>query len=257
MFQSERWGEQDWSLPIEDGTYEVELYFAEIYSGTFSEGARVFDVSIEGDLVLDEYDVFADVGAESGVVKRFITSVNDGVLNVSLDAVTENPSLKGLVIHAAEGTPDATATPEPTEAPTTTPTPEPTATPTAGNPQRLPNPGDEPDDGPQWATSASVASSALETGERQTVSVRVESETADRGLVDVEIYDAEGNKIFQRYWDDRRFDAGKPRNFVIRGRIPADAEPGEYTVKVGIFEPQPAWGTFLAWEDEAATFQVQ
>src|SRR5687767_3518251 len=80
LFQTERYDgaaapELQWDFPVSPGSYEVRLYLAEIYSGAQFVGARVFDVSIEGQLVLDNYDVFAAVGAFKGVVKSFtITS---------------------------------------------------------------------------------------------------------------------------------------------------------------------------------------
>ena len=36
-----------------------------------SPGARTFDVEIEGTQVLDDYDIFADVGGATGTVKSF------------------------------------------------------------------------------------------------------------------------------------------------------------------------------------------
>lgn len=105
--------------------------------------------------------------------------------------------------------------------------------------------------------SAAVSDSSIETGERQMLNIRVRSEQAERALVDVEIYGPDGEKFYQRYWDDRRFNAGQARNFIVRGLIPDGAARGEYVVKVGIFQPQPAWGQFLAFEESAATFQVE
>ena len=62
MFQSERWDpggapELQYSLPVPNGVYRVNLYFAEIYSGTQSVGARVFDVVVEDTLVFDNLDI--------------------------------------------------------------------------------------------------------------------------------------------------------------------------------------------------------
>ncbi|MDZ7726975.1 MAG: malectin domain-containing carbohydrate-binding protein [Dehalococcoidia bacterium] len=253
VFQSERWGEQDWALPIANGTYTVQLYFAEIYSGAFDEGARVFDVAIEGEPVLNDLDVFAEVGAETGLVQGFTTEVSDGQLDISFDAEVQNPKVSGIVVTSG-------AAPEPTPTPASTATPEPTATATP-EPTSTPTPTATPPadggSGDDWTIGASVESSTVDRGDQQTIRVQVESQVADRGLVDVEVYDADGNRIFQKYWDDRQFQSGESRTFLVRGSIPGDAATGEYVVKVGIFEPQPAWGTFLALEDPAATFTVE
>jgi PA14 domain-containing protein/Big-like domain-containing protein/malectin (di-glucose binding ER protein)/ASPM-SPD-2-Hydin domain-containing protein len=105
LFQTERWDppatpELQWSFPVTPGAYEVRLYFAEIYSGAQTNGARIFDVSIEGTLVLNDFDVYAAVGANKGVVKTFqVTS--DATLTIDFGHVTENPAIKGIEILQA------------------------------------------------------------------------------------------------------------------------------------------------------------
>jgi len=102
VFQSERWdpaggSQMQWSFPVTPGSYQVRLYFSENYGGTQAPGARVFDVSIENQLVLDNYDMYADVGGYKGVVKTFqVTS--DTSLDVVFGHVVENPSLKAIEI---------------------------------------------------------------------------------------------------------------------------------------------------------------
>jgi len=107
IFQSERWdaaggSEMQWDFPVPAGPYEVRLYFAETYDGTMAAGARVFDVSIEGSLVLDDYDIFADVGGMAGVVKHFLVT-SDTNLDIDLAHVTENPAIKAIEIVSAAG----------------------------------------------------------------------------------------------------------------------------------------------------------
>jgi large repetitive protein len=104
LFQTERWDppttpEMQWDFPVTPGTYQVRLYFAEIYSGAQSVGARVFDVSIEGNVVLNDYDIFADVGGFKGVVKTF-TVTADSNLDIDFGHVTENPKVNAIEILA-------------------------------------------------------------------------------------------------------------------------------------------------------------
>ena len=106
LFQSERWDpsggqEMQWNFAVAPGEVEVRLYFAEIYGGAFSVGARTFDVSIEGQQVLDNYDVFADVGANAGVVKSFIVT-SDANLDIDFGHVNENPAIKGIEVLQQE-----------------------------------------------------------------------------------------------------------------------------------------------------------
>ncbi|MFV2066909.1 MAG: malectin domain-containing carbohydrate-binding protein, partial [Pirellulales bacterium] len=102
LFQTERWDdatgdELSLAFPVTPGTYEVRLYFAEIYDGAQASGARVFDVAIEGTTVLDNYDVFADVGGLKGVVQVFTVS-SDDVLNIDFSHEVENPAIKAIEI---------------------------------------------------------------------------------------------------------------------------------------------------------------
>jgi hypothetical protein len=102
LFQTERWDKpggaaMHWALPVIPGNYEVRLYFAEIYSGAQFTGARLFDVSIEGALVLDDYDVFARVGPNAGVVETFVVAT-DWTLNIDFAHVLQNPMIKGIEV---------------------------------------------------------------------------------------------------------------------------------------------------------------
>jgi N-acetylneuraminic acid mutarotase len=106
VFQTERWDEgggeeMAWDFPVTSGNYEVRLYFAEIWQGAQSPGARVFDVSIEGIKVLDDYDVYADVGANKGVVKAF-TVASDSNLDIDFAHVVQNPAVKAIQILRPE-----------------------------------------------------------------------------------------------------------------------------------------------------------
>lgn len=107
IFKSERWdpadgAEMQWSFPVTPGTYQVRLYFAEVWFT--SPGERVFDVSVEGSLLLDNYDVVADVGAFNGVVKSFLVTANS-TLDVSFQRVVENPKVSAIEILPATAAP--------------------------------------------------------------------------------------------------------------------------------------------------------
>jgi hypothetical protein len=72
------------SKPVASGLYTLKLHFAE---PTFTEaGRRLFDVVAEGRRLLDDYDVFADAGTRTAVVKQFPVRVADGRLEVSFVA---------------------------------------------------------------------------------------------------------------------------------------------------------------------------
>ncbi len=106
---------------MSDGTYVVELFFAELDVAT-SPGSRVFDVRLEGQTMLNDYDVFADhakinesyslietdseqTGTFTGLVKRFEVEVSHGDgLQIDLIREAGDPILNGLRILRADTT---------------------------------------------------------------------------------------------------------------------------------------------------------
>lgn len=108
VFQSERVGQQDWNFPVTSGTpITVRLYFANQNTGTTQPGQRVFDVRLENNTVLDDYDVVAAVGNRVGTMRSFdLTS--DGNVDIDLRNVVNNALVNGIEIlnrNASAGTP--------------------------------------------------------------------------------------------------------------------------------------------------------
>jgi hypothetical protein len=104
VFQTERWdpssgAEMAWNFPVTAGTpAEVRLYFADFNGPTQANGARVFDVSIDGQLVLPSYDIYVDVGANTGVMKAFaIVADADGV-DIDFQRIVENTEIRAIEI---------------------------------------------------------------------------------------------------------------------------------------------------------------
>jgi N-acetylneuraminic acid mutarotase len=110
LFQTERYDpaknpEMAWTFPVAPGAYKVRLYFAETYALNFAVGKRVFDVNVEGSQVLNDYDIFADVGALKGVVKSFTVQAGaDGDIDLSFGHVVENPIVNAIEILRTTGT---------------------------------------------------------------------------------------------------------------------------------------------------------
>ena len=78
VFDSERWSPSDnppmkWAFPVAAGTpLQVRLYFANRCTCTSGVGSRVFNVAIDGQRVLDNYDIVADVGDQTGTMKQLL-----------------------------------------------------------------------------------------------------------------------------------------------------------------------------------------
>lgn len=164
----------------------------------------------------------------------------------------------------ATATPTSTSTPVmPTATPTRTPvqpTPTPTRTPTSVPATTTPTSiavSPTPTAAPStqtWSTSAVTAPTTIKHGNRVGITASVRPNVAARVLVDVEVYAPNGAKVFQTYWDRRSFSANQTRSFSSLWRIPANAAPGTYTVRIGIFGER--WNGLLDWNHSATTFTV-
>ncbi len=120
MFQSRRYDldnpsnsaddtEMQYRFPVEDGTYVVRIYFAETYlddsgwNANYRKGPRKFDVEIEGKTVLDNYDMYAELGHDRGTMKSFRVQPNDGVINVRFLHEQEDPMPSGIEVVRVNG----------------------------------------------------------------------------------------------------------------------------------------------------------
>ena len=80
--------------------------------------------------------------------------------------------------------------------------------------------------------------------------------TADAALlVDFEIYDSQGRKVWQTWHENLPFQGGAMTTDFATYTIPGDLPPGRYTFKTGVFST--GWGTLYAWNDNAGAFTVQ
>ena len=111
LYRTEAWGPRglDYAFALGDGTYAVTLHFAEIWKPAFADGARVFDVALEGALVLDDLDVHAAVGARTALTTVHVVAVADGVLDLALHADVQNPKLGAIEIARLGDAPDLPA----------------------------------------------------------------------------------------------------------------------------------------------------
>jgi len=104
-----------------------------------------------------------------------------------------------------------------------------------------------------FPTSATVASSSA-PGSSTTIKVGVTPGASATVLVDLEVANASGNKVFQKFWDSQSLGAGAASAYSADWQIPASQPAGTYTVNIGIFTP--GWGSLLTWNQGAAQFQV-
>lgn len=100
VYQTERYGNMIYTFPdLTSGTlYKVRLHFAEIYwTGT---GNRRFNVAVNGNTFLWNYDIFAETGARyKAVVVEYTTIANtSGQIVIQFTTVTDNAQICGIEI---------------------------------------------------------------------------------------------------------------------------------------------------------------
>jgi ELWxxDGT repeat protein len=112
----------NYRLPTGNGTFDVTLHFCETYWGTGADweagggaGSRRFNVDIEGERKLTEYDIYEKAGgALTAVRETFRVTVSDGQLNFSFrQGSADNPSVKAIEVVPAVGNARTAAHPQP------------------------------------------------------------------------------------------------------------------------------------------------
>ncbi|MGK4000431.1 glycoside hydrolase family 11 protein [Sorangium sp. So ce1024] len=113
LYQTERYGSFKYEVPVTaNGKYTVKLHFAEISHN--SAGSRSFSVAIEGNTVISDLDLYAEVGHDTGHTETFADiEVNDGNVTIELIKGIENPTIAGFAIFSNDGELDTTITPAP------------------------------------------------------------------------------------------------------------------------------------------------
>jgi hypothetical protein len=97
------------AFAVPNGDYDVLLYEAEHQFS--SAGQRLFDISIEGVLVFDDYDAFVAAGGQNIARTEHVpTTVSDGVLTIAITPVTSVASIRGIEIVPTSDTVPPTVT---------------------------------------------------------------------------------------------------------------------------------------------------
>ncbi len=93
-----------YAIPVNDGTYEVTLHFSEVWSGISGPGQRTFDVTAEGQNILADYDIYADVGFAQPAAKTFTVNVTGGALEIVFSHGVQNPKVCGIEVDIDDET---------------------------------------------------------------------------------------------------------------------------------------------------------
>ncbi|GCE08936.1 malectin domain-containing carbohydrate-binding protein [Dictyobacter aurantiacus] len=100
VYQSERYGNFTYTIPAlkANAAYTVRLHFAEVYFT--SAGQRAFNVSINGNQVLSNFDIFAAAGGQNkAIVKQFTTNTDgSGTVSIQFTAVVNYAKICGIEV---------------------------------------------------------------------------------------------------------------------------------------------------------------
>jgi len=98
VYQTEHYSMTGFVADVPNGKYSVRLHFAETYDGVTSAGGRVFDVTIQGKTVLQDFDVFKEAGgAQKAVVREFKSiEVTNGKIEIGFVPKQQNPEINGI-----------------------------------------------------------------------------------------------------------------------------------------------------------------
>jgi large repetitive protein len=98
-----------YNFPVSNGTYHVNLYFAELAPSNYTVGGRVFNVLLENNHLLSNFDIFAAVGAGTATIKGSDVTVTNGVVNLEFDTVPGHDRAKIMAIEIVPGSGSAPA----------------------------------------------------------------------------------------------------------------------------------------------------
>jgi len=98
VYQTERYGSVfNYNIPVANGTYSINLHFAEIYFA--ASGKRIFNVDVEnGQGTVTNLDIFSEAGKDAALIKHFQAAVTDGVLNINFTALVNNAKICAIEI---------------------------------------------------------------------------------------------------------------------------------------------------------------
>jgi hypothetical protein len=97
LYQDERYGAFSYQFPVVNGGYTVNLKFADLYFTT--PGQRVFNVAINGQTVLSNFDIVAAAGGGFTAVDEPVTiNVTNGTITIQFIAVQNTPTVSAIEI---------------------------------------------------------------------------------------------------------------------------------------------------------------
>lgn len=110
LFQGERYGNFFYHLPLPPGKYRLTLYFAETYFGLPESnapavGSRIFNVFVNGEALLRNYQIVQDAGGPNRTIAKTFNNLEpnaQGVLAVEFVPVRNYAELNAIEVVQAD-----------------------------------------------------------------------------------------------------------------------------------------------------------
>lgn len=100
IYRTERYARYlAYAIPAESGKeYKVTLMFAEIYHS--SNNLRVFDVLIDGEIFMKDFDVHAAAGGRNKAIDTSLTvRALSNIIRIELQSSKDNAAIKGIIVE--------------------------------------------------------------------------------------------------------------------------------------------------------------
>jgi hypothetical protein len=91
-----------YTFPVPNGAYHLNLYFAELSPSDDHVGGRLFNVKVQGGVVMPDVDIFATVGANAALIKGKDIAVSDGSLQIEFDSLPGHDRAKVTAIEITQ-----------------------------------------------------------------------------------------------------------------------------------------------------------
>ncbi|HEU5165548.1 MAG TPA: malectin domain-containing carbohydrate-binding protein [Chitinophagaceae bacterium] len=108
LFQTFRYGKDrlKYEFELPDGEYLVELYFVEpwigVGGGINAKGMRLFDVAINDRIVLDDLDIWSEVGTNAALKKSVKVNITGGKMIISFPETNAGEALISAIAIASK-----------------------------------------------------------------------------------------------------------------------------------------------------------
>ena len=105
LFLAQRVGNCSYAIPVENGSYEVTLKFAEIEATKNLPFFRRFHINMENSRVATSLDPYSIAGYARAFERSYSVNVNDGILNLQFTQEVDKPAVSAILVRSITSDP--------------------------------------------------------------------------------------------------------------------------------------------------------